>query len=92
MPGKWNFLIVGDKRYELTQFHFHHPSEESVQGKRYDMVTARLLESRFFSRPATLMPPPLQPLNRKRREGESVMRKPSITTTSSGRNRAVGTY
>src|SRR4029077_9588761 len=31
-------LVVGDRRYELTQFHFHHPSEESVHGKRYDMV------------------------------------------------------
>jgi carbonic anhydrase len=33
-----DFLIVGDKRYELTQFHFHRPSEEYVHGKQYDMV------------------------------------------------------
>jgi carbonic anhydrase len=33
-----NFLIVGDKRYELKQFHFHRPSEEYIQGKPYDMV------------------------------------------------------
>jgi carbonic anhydrase len=33
-----DFLIVGDKRYELTQFHFHHPSEEYIHGKPYDMV------------------------------------------------------
>ncbi len=36
--GNGNFLIVGDKRYELTQFHFHRPSEEYVHGKPYDMV------------------------------------------------------
>jgi carbonic anhydrase len=29
---------VGDQRFELTQFHFHHPSEESINGKPYDMV------------------------------------------------------
>jgi carbonic anhydrase len=33
-----DFLIVGDQRYELTQFHFHRPSEESVRGRQYDMV------------------------------------------------------
>lgn len=38
VPGSGSFLIVGDKRYQLTQFHFHHPSEEYVQGKPYDMV------------------------------------------------------
>ncbi len=37
-PGSGDFLIVGDKRYELTQFHFHRPSEEYVHGKPYDMV------------------------------------------------------
>jgi carbonic anhydrase len=31
-PGNGNFLIVGDTRYELTQLHFHHPSEEYVRG------------------------------------------------------------
>lgn len=36
-PGNGNFLIVGAKRYELTQFHFHRPSEEYIQGKPYDM-------------------------------------------------------
>ena len=34
-----DFLIVGDKHYELKQFHFHHPSEEYVHGKQYDMVS-----------------------------------------------------
>jgi carbonic anhydrase len=33
-----NFLVVGEKRYELKQFHFHRPSEEYIHGKPYDMV------------------------------------------------------
>jgi carbonic anhydrase len=37
-PGSEDYLAVGDKRYELTQFHFHHPSEETIEGKPYDMV------------------------------------------------------
>lgn len=37
-PGNGNFLIVGDRRYELTQFHFHRPSEEQIHDKPYDMV------------------------------------------------------
>jgi len=37
-PGNGNVLIVGGKQYELTQFHFHHPSEERIHGKTYDMV------------------------------------------------------
>lgn len=36
--GNGNYLFVGDRRYELTQFHFHHPSEERIRGKSYDMV------------------------------------------------------
>jgi carbonic anhydrase len=35
-PG--SFIAVGDKRYELKQFHFHHPSEERLAGRSYDMV------------------------------------------------------
>jgi carbonic anhydrase len=34
--GSW--ITVGDKKYQLKQFHFHHPSEEHVNGKPYDMV------------------------------------------------------
>jgi carbonic anhydrase len=34
--GSW--ITVGDKKYQLKQFHFHHPSEEHVNGKGYDMV------------------------------------------------------
>lgn len=37
-PGSGNFLLVGDKHYQLTQFHFHHPSEEYIHGKQYPMV------------------------------------------------------
>src|SRR5262245_11298928 len=35
-PG--SFIAVGDKQYELVQFHFHKPSEEKINGKSYDMV------------------------------------------------------
>ncbi|HEY6291205.1 MAG TPA: carbonic anhydrase family protein [Terriglobia bacterium] len=37
-PGSGSFLMVGGKRYQLMQFHFHRPSEESIHGKPYDMV------------------------------------------------------
>lgn len=36
--GNGNVLAVGDRRYELTQFHFHRPSEEYIRGRPYDMV------------------------------------------------------
>jgi carbonic anhydrase len=35
-PG--SFIVVAGKQYELRQFHFHHPSEEHIQGKPSDMV------------------------------------------------------
>ncbi len=35
-PGQ--YLVVGEARYELLQFHFHTPSEESVAGRRTAMV------------------------------------------------------
>jgi carbonic anhydrase len=41
-PG--STLAVGDKTYTLKQFHFHHPSEEHVNGHAYDMV-AHLVHS-----------------------------------------------
>lgn len=37
-PGEGNSLIVGDMHYQLTQFHFHRPSEELIHGKPYEMV------------------------------------------------------
>jgi carbonic anhydrase len=35
-PG--SSLKVGDKTYQLVQFHFHHPSEERINGKGSPMV------------------------------------------------------
>jgi len=37
-PGTGSYLVVGGKRYQLTQFHFHRPSEEYIHGRQYDMV------------------------------------------------------
>lgn len=34
-PG--NYLIVDGHKYELLQFHFHHPSEDVIAGKHFDM-------------------------------------------------------
>lgn len=41
-PG--SFMFIGDKQYELQQFHFHHPSEEEVDGKAFDLA-AHLVHS-----------------------------------------------
>jgi len=41
-PG--STLSVGDKAYELKQFHFHHPSEEHINGRGYELV-AHLVHS-----------------------------------------------
>ena len=35
-PG--SSLRVGDKQYQLKQFHFHRPSEERIHGKHFEMV------------------------------------------------------
>lgn len=35
-PG--STITIGDKEYSLVQFHFHHPSEEKIAGKQYDLV------------------------------------------------------
>lgn len=32
-----NWIEVGDRRYELIQFHFHTPCEHTVAGRRFDM-------------------------------------------------------
>ncbi len=37
MYAAGSFISVGDKRYELKQFHFHHLSEETIDGKRFPM-------------------------------------------------------
>ena len=44
-PGSGDYMIVGKKRYQLTQFHFHRPSEEYIDGKPYDMVIHLMHES-----------------------------------------------
>lgn len=31
-------LTVGQRRYELVQFHFHRPAEERINGRAFDMV------------------------------------------------------
>lgn len=35
-PG--SYFTVGDHKYVLQQFHFHHPAEEKVQGKSFPLV------------------------------------------------------
>ena len=44
-PGNGNYVTVGDTLYELTQFHFHHPSEEQINGKAHAMVVHFMLKS-----------------------------------------------
>jgi carbonic anhydrase len=34
-PG--SFITVGDQQYELQQLHFHHPAEETVDGRSYPL-------------------------------------------------------
>lgn len=36
--AKGSFLLVGGVRFELVQFHFHKPSEETIDGHHFDMV------------------------------------------------------
>src|SRR5215469_3929527 len=43
--GSGDFLIAQGERYQLTQFHFHRPSEELIQGKRFAMVIHLMHES-----------------------------------------------
>ena len=38
LSSKANRLLFGDKEYKLLQFHFHTPSEEAINGKRYPLV------------------------------------------------------
>ena len=44
-PLPAGLLIVGNERYQLTQFHFHRPSEEFIHGKPSDMVIHLMHES-----------------------------------------------
>jgi carbonic anhydrase len=36
--GPGSYIVYEGVRYDLVQFHFHHPSDESVKGKLSDMV------------------------------------------------------
>jgi carbonic anhydrase len=36
-PGPGSYIVAGGVRYDLVQFHFHHPGEEAVKGKIPDM-------------------------------------------------------
>jgi carbonic anhydrase len=42
-PG--SYVLVDGVRYDLVQYHFHHPSEEAVRGKLTDMVVHLLHKS-----------------------------------------------
>ncbi|MGD0893388.1 MAG: carbonic anhydrase family protein [Terracidiphilus sp.] len=42
-PG--SYIVADGVRYDLVQFHFHHPSEEAVKGKLSDMVVHLLHKS-----------------------------------------------
>ena len=33
-----NTILVGQRRFELLQFHFHRPSEERINGRQFEMV------------------------------------------------------
>lgn len=44
-PRNGNFLLVGGQRYELIQFHFHRPSEESISGRIYPMEVHLMYQS-----------------------------------------------
>lgn len=45
-PGNGNTLLAEGEHYELTQFHFHHPSEEYIDGKPYDMEVHLMYKAR----------------------------------------------
>jgi carbonic anhydrase len=44
-PGTGDSLIAGEQHYQLTQFHFHRPSEEYVHGKPFAMVAHLMYQS-----------------------------------------------
>jgi carbonic anhydrase len=35
--GSGSYLVMGNQRYQLKQFHFHRPSEEKINGKGFEM-------------------------------------------------------
>lgn len=44
-PKPGSYIVYDGVRYDLKQFHFHHPSEEAVRGKLTDMVVHLVHES-----------------------------------------------
>jgi carbonic anhydrase len=44
-------MTVGGKQYKLRQFHFHHPSEEQINGKSHDLVIHLVIRTRKNIRP-----------------------------------------
>ena len=40
-PGSW--ITINDGRYELQAFHFHHPSEHTLNGKHYPLEAHMVL-------------------------------------------------
>ena len=62
-PG--SYIVAGGVRYDLIQFHFHHPGEEAVKGKLTDM-TIHLVHKSADGRQATNAAP-----------GETAERKPT---------------
>jgi carbonic anhydrase len=49
-PHPGSYIVAGGVRYDLVQFHFHHPSEEAVKGKLTDMdvhLVHRSAEGKF---------------------------------------------
>ena len=44
-PKAGSYIVYDGVRYDLKQFHFHHPSEEAVRGKLTDMVVHLVHES-----------------------------------------------
>jgi len=43
--GAGSYIVAGGVRYDLIEFHFHHPSEETVKGKLSDMDVHLVHES-----------------------------------------------
>jgi carbonic anhydrase len=37
IPGPGSYMVAGGVRYDLVNYHFHHPGEEAVKGKITDM-------------------------------------------------------
>ncbi len=45
-PGNGDSLVAEGRRYELTQFHFHRPSEETIAGAGYPMEVHLMYQAR----------------------------------------------